>query len=53
MFVLGFEKNERANISDRELEALRAIATDLLKLTTADLDAHVATGALEEICRDD
>ena len=53
VFVLGFEKNERANISDRELEALRAIATDLLKLTTADLDAHVATGALQEICHDD
>jgi len=25
-FVFGFEKNERANITDKELEALRSIA---------------------------
>lgn len=53
VFVFGFEKSERANISDRELEALRAIAADLLKLSTTDLDTHIATGALLEICHDD
>lgn len=51
-FVYGFEKNERANISTGELEALQAIAADLLKLTTRDLDAQVETGALQEICHD-
>ena len=51
-FVFGFEKNERANISAGELEALQAIAVDLLKLTARDLDTQVETGALQEICHD-
>lgn len=51
-FVFGFEKNERANVSAKELEALQAIATDLLKLSSAELDAHVESKALREICHD-
>jgi len=52
-FVFGFEKNDRANLSSDELEALQAIATDLLKLSSAQLDAHVKREALQEICHDD
>lgn len=52
-FVFGFEKNDRANISDEELEALQAIAADLLKLSSAQLDGHVEREALQEICHDD
>ena len=33
IFVFGFEKNDRANVSDRELEALKMLAADLLGLT--------------------
>ena len=51
-FVFGFEKNERANILPQELDALQAIAADLLKLTAKDLDAQVETDALQEICHD-
>ncbi len=51
-FVFGFEKNERANISDKELEALQAMAGDLLMLSARALDEHVARAALEEICHD-
>ena len=51
-FVFGFEKNERANVSPKELEALQAIAADLLRLAANDLDAHVETGALREICHE-
>ncbi len=51
-FVFGFEKNERANVTARELEALQAIAADLLKLTANQLDAHVENKALQEICYD-
>ena len=51
-FVFGFEKNERANIAAGELEALQAIAADLLKLAAKELDAQVETGALQEICYD-
>jgi len=51
-FVFGFEKNERANIAAGELEALQAIAADLLKLAAKELDAQLETGALQEICND-
>ena len=51
-FVFGFEKNDRANISDQELEALQDIAQDLLARTSEQLDLAVQTSALEEICHD-
>jgi len=51
-FVFGFEKNERADVSARELEALQAIAVDLLKLSSTQLDANVEREALQEICHD-
>jgi hypothetical protein len=51
-FLFGFEKNERGNVSAKELEALRAIATDLLRLSSVELDAHIAIGALQEICHE-
>jgi hypothetical protein len=52
-FVFGFEKNERANIDAKELEALQRLAGDLLGLDAAQLEAHAAVGALTEICRDE
>jgi len=51
-FVFGSEKNDRANVSAKELEALQAIAADLLKLSSAALDANVENKALQEICHD-
>ncbi|HKH48008.1 MAG TPA: type II toxin-antitoxin system RelE/ParE family toxin [Thermoanaerobaculia bacterium] len=51
-FVFGFEKNERANVSVRELEALKAIAADLLKLSLAELGSLVESEALQEICHE-
>jgi hypothetical protein len=49
-FVYGFEKNDRANISDDELEALQKIAKALLPRTSQQLDVAVMDGSLEEIC---
>jgi hypothetical protein len=51
-FVFGFEKNDRANISDSELEALQDLAHDLLARTGPQLDLAVQERALEEICHD-
>ena len=52
-FVFGFEKNERSNISDGELEALQSLAADLLARTAVQLELAVADGTLQEICHGD
>src|SRR5436305_12488962 len=52
-FVFSFEKSERAIVSPRELEALKALASDLLKLSSAQLDSQVGSEVLQEICHDD
>lgn len=52
-FVFGFEKNERANIADDELEALQEVAEHLLGRTGQQLDEAVQDRALKEICNDD
>ena len=51
-FVYGFEKNDRANIADDELEALQGIAEQLLARTGRQLDEAVNDGSLQEICHD-
>jgi hypothetical protein len=48
-FVFGFEKSDRANISSKELDALQKVASDLLSLSSAEIDKHLATEALQEI----
>ncbi len=49
-FIFGFTKNERANVSDEELDALQAVAADLLRLAAEELGALIGAGALQEIC---
>lgn len=51
-FVYGFEKNERANISDDELEALQSLARELLATTDRQLDVALADGTLQEVGHD-
>jgi hypothetical protein len=51
-FVFGFEKNERANISDDELEALQDLAADLLARTARQLSKAIEDDSLQEICHD-
>ena len=51
-FLYGFEKSDRANIANDELEALKEIATELLARTGQQLDEAVEDGSLQEICRD-
>nr|CRH06491.1 Conserved protein of unknown function [Candidatus Magnetococcus massalia] len=52
IFVFGFAKNVRANVSSRELEALQKLAEDLLRLNEAELQASTAQGSLEEMCHE-
>lgn len=51
-FVFGFAKNDRANITNAELEGLQELALSLLGRTSRELDQAVTDGALEEICND-
>ncbi len=51
-FVYGFEKNVRANITDREKVALQKLAADMFAYSEADLDSLVAGKNLLEICND-
>jgi hypothetical protein len=48
-FMYGFEKNERENISARELKALKHLAEELLCLTTSQLDGQKSSEAIQEI----
>ncbi len=52
LFMFGFSKNERANISDPEKEALQELAQDYLAKTERELTELVADGSLQEICDD-
>ena len=49
IFIFGFGKNERANISDKERDALRMVAKDLLGLTAGELKEAVEDGTLMEV----
>ena len=51
-FVYGFEKSDRANISSDELEALQALASNLLALSGKELSQAVEDTTFEEICHD-
>jgi len=50
--VFGFEKNDRANISTKELEALQLLADDLLSLKEEQILQSVIDGALLEVCNE-
>jgi len=52
VLFFGLEKNERANVTGKEVEALQQLAADLLRLSPSQLDEHVGSEALKEICHD-
>ncbi len=51
-FVYGFAKNERANIGDKELKALKLLATHLLDYTDSMLARAMKAGELIEVHED-
>jgi len=52
-FVYGFAKNERANISARQLKALKLLASQLLGYTNPVLAKATKAGELIEVNEDD
>lgn len=53
IFIYGFAKNDRANIRQDELKALKALAAELLAYTKTQLDQAVHSGALIEVKDDE
>jgi len=51
IFIFGFLKNQRDNVSQRELAAWKSLAADLLGLSEKQIDEYTKTGALEEIAQ--
>jgi hypothetical protein len=49
IFMFGFEKNERENITQAELSAIQGLARDYLEFSEQILLAVVASGQLEEV----
>lgn len=48
-FVFGFAKNERSNVSDKELETLKRLASQLLGHDARELREALSTGKLFEV----
>ena len=48
-FIYGFAKNERSNISLKELKALRLLASELLSYSDLTLDKAMQAGELIEV----
>jgi hypothetical protein len=48
-FIYGFAKNERANISDKELRSLKMLAKELMSYTAAALTKAMKAGELIKI----
>ena len=48
-FIYGFAQNKKANISDKELKALKKLARELLSYTDKDLVKAVENGVFKEV----
>jgi hypothetical protein len=48
-FIYGFMKNEKENISPKELKAIKLIATNLLSYNEEALQAAIKAGELKEV----
>ena len=52
IFIHGFEKSEKSNVSKAELLALQCLANDLLKLSSQELAIALKNNVLQEINHD-
>jgi hypothetical protein len=52
-FVYGFAKSDRANVSQKELKALKKLASELLNFSTVQIAAAETAGELIELVDDD
>jgi len=48
-YLFGFEKSERVNLSENELDSLKKLAKDLLGLTASQIAVALGEGVLVEV----
>jgi hypothetical protein len=48
-YLFGFEKSERVNFSENELDSLKKLAKDLLGLTASQIAVALGEGVLVEV----
>jgi hypothetical protein len=48
-YLFGFEKSERVNLSENELDSLKKLAKDLLALTASQIAVALGEGVLVEV----
>lgn len=48
-FVYGFPKNQKSNISNQELKALKKLASQLLSYSNDDLNKAIKNGVFQEV----
>lgn len=48
-YVYGFEKNEKDNVTTKELDALKLLAGDLLNLSAEQITEAISSGVLLEV----
>ena len=48
-FIYGFSKNERANVNEKELKALKLLTSELLGYTDPTLEKALKAGELIEV----
>jgi hypothetical protein len=51
-FMYGFAKNQRANISDKELQALKRLAAEIVAYSDQALKQALQAGELSEVAND-
>lgn len=49
VFIFGFEKNEKENLTLAEHSYLQMLAQDLLEYTDSDLDTAIIEGKIQEV----
>ena len=49
-YLVGFAKNQRSDIAENELRALRLLAKELIALDESRIDIAVNAGELNRIC---
>lgn len=49
MFLYGFPKNDKANLTDLELDSLKKLASIYLRVSDVDIEKALTAGEIKEV----